>query len=667
MESLQPTGTALLDTALTPEVMPPLAEEIPHGELSPQQIADFSRRFRDDSVYQYRLWRLCSDAVDGFKHYLQSDPSVRGGYEMAHFYRARDISFNITQPLLRTVRAMLAIARPEIGADPGTMSLADIAAAQACSLFWNYDFQRGNYGKKFNAATNICAQYGTAVILTTWVNGDPELLAVTPEYLRAEPGLSDPDDSRFMGVIQIKDKGSLIKRFPDKSEQIRTGPVAQRLTSAWGLFQDMAPDRIEVMEVYTRDGHFYYMLNDSCGTVLEHKLVPPGARPIQMIRYTDVADQWWGMGVVEMMLPAQYAYSAAINQILRNARYMADPKILIPRQSKIRPDAFVAGRAGEKIEYDMKEPSMLTPSPIPQYLAQLAPQMQASGFDSAGIHGVSTGKRMIDIESGAAVNAMANKDAAQLRVTTDNFKFGYEATAKNVLIFRQAYGDPMQTITQFDRYGSGMAQELKVSRLAQNPNVFFEADTLFAMDVEARQTRIMQMMQSNSLPADIGLKALQTNTDPLRPVKNVQDYVDGKKALDAVIVNGFEITDPRGGVDPATGQPLMRKVVKVYPSDNIQMFADVAKEYIRSDEFNAMPLDRQDAVDQYYEYLLGLLTPAAALPPPGQPGSGQAPPPRLSLPPGAPAQPKMPGQVSLPAATAAARAGDKAEGAQGPS
>ena len=143
--------------------------------------------------------------------------------------------------------------------------------------------------------------------------------------------------------------------------------------------------------------------------------------------------------------------------------------------------------------------------------------------------------------------------------------------------------------------------------------------------------------------------------------------VDGKKALDAVIVNGFEITDPRGGVDPATGQPLMRKVVKVYPSDNIQMFADVAKEYIRSDEFNAMPLDRQDAVDQYYEYLLGLLTPAAALPPPGQPGSGQAPPPRLSLPPGAPAQPKMPGQVSLPAATAAARAGDKAEGAQGPS
>jgi hypothetical protein len=137
--------------------------------------------------------------------------------------------------------------------------------------------------------------------------------------------------------------------------------------------------------------------------------------------------------------------------------------------------------------------------------------------------------------------------------------------------------------------------------------VFVESDSLFREDVEARTQRTQQVLQMGGFTGPEALKMMQANRDPLRPQKPIADYVVAKKALAAVIANGFEVQDMRS-VNP-DGSPVMRKTVKFYSNDNFPVFAEVVGQFIRSDEFDAMDLDKQDAVDALYEYLLQMMAP----------------------------------------------------------
>ena len=188
--------------------------------------------------------------------------------------------------------------------------------------------------------------------------------------------------------------------------------------------------------------------------------------------------------------------------------------------------------------------------PLPQYAVQLPASAASALADSTGIHGTSQGKRTPGIVTGRAVDAIVANDEVQFGVTKRNIKKIMERHGRTALLYMQAYYPQEKFIKQFDRYGSAIGTMIRGENLSQDPQVFIEADTLFRDDVEARQQRIMQFAQMGAISPPDAIKLIQDNRDPLRAQKPIADFIAAKRALDAVIRNGFQMQDMRQPVGP---------------------------------------------------------------------------------------------------------------------
>lgn len=604
--------------------------------LKPPEIARMCAQFYSEMAPMQRLWWLCRDVITNFRAYTPSDIVIRAGMEMAYFNRVRDVSFNITLPQYRNASARLEVTLPSWGAVSASDAIEDLMRAAADEQALQYYARRGELPYATMEMIDWGIMFGTSAMLTI-MNGDnlqPEVFG--PDRIRAEPAIAKPEDSRFLAVSRVTTKGQLRQKFPDKQDVIDQAPPPLQQLNWWSGYQRMAPDRIEVLEVYLRSGHWFLMCG-SGGAVLASGWTPQRCMPLEIHKYTAVPFDFWGVGLVEQALPGQYAYSASWNQILTNARLMSNPKILIAHNSGVAPDAFTS-RAGEKVYHRAgMAPQPWQGLPLPQYAVQLPASAASALADSTGIHGTSQGKRTPGIVTGRAVEAVVANDEVQFGVTKRNIKRLLERHGRTALLYMQAYYPESKFIREFDRYGSAIGKMVRSGDLSHDPQVFIEADTLFRDDVEARQQRIMQFAQMGAIqPAD-AIKLIQDNRDPLRAQKPIADYVAAKRALDEVIKSGFEVQDLRQ-TNP-DGTPVMRKTVKFYPNDNFPIFAEVAGQFIRSDEFYALPVDKQDAVDAYYMDILQMMSPNPAPQEGGAapaPGGGGAPAPKMKLPVGAP-------------------------------
>ena len=591
--------------------------------LKPPEIARMCSQFYNEMAPMQRLWWLCRDVITNFRAYTPSDIVIRAGMEMAYFNRVRDVSFNITLPQFRNASARLEVTTPSWGAYAASDAIEDLMRASADEQALDYYCRRGEVPYAVMEMIDWGIMFGTSALLAV-MDGDnlkPEVFG--PDRIRAEPAIAKPEDSRFLAVSRVTTKSQLKQKFPDKEDVINQAPPPLQQLNWWSGYQRMAPDRIEVLEVYCRSGHWFLMCG-SGGAVLASGWTPQRCMPLEIHKYTSVPFDFWGVGMVEQALPGQYAYSASWNQILTNARLMSNPKILIAHNSGIAPDAFTS-RAGEKIYHRAgMAPQAWQGLPLPQYAVQLPASAASALADSTGIHGTSQGKRTPGIVTGRAVDAIVANDEVQFGVTKRNIKKIMERHGRTALLYMQAYYPQEKFIKQFDRYGSAIGTMIRGENLSQDPQVFIEADTLFRDDVEARQQRIMQFAQMGAISPPDAIKLIQDNRDPLRAQKPIADFIAAKRALDAVIRNGFQMQDMRQPVGP-DGMPVMRKTVKFYPNDNFPIFAEVAGQFIRSDEFYALPVEKQDAVDAYYQDILQMMTPAAPGAPESQAASGGAP------------------------------------------
>ena len=613
----------------------------PKPSLTTEQIWKFSRQFRDDSMYLYFLWFTCFDAVTNWRRYTAANTYYRAGAEVAWFNRSRDAAFDITSPMFRTISAVLALDMPVWGADPAVESPGDIAQAEAAKIALRYDWRRGEMTDVYRKMIDIGIITGTSAVLTYMKNGNVAEEAFAPDRIRAEPGIGDPDESRFLAVTRLTTKAELAKLFPDKLGVINNAPRPETLSLERSGWTQLPADRVEVLEAYCRSGHWYLMIGPGPDQILAKGITPNRCMPIEIHRYTEIPGQFFGTGAVEKLLPVQHAFNAGVNQILRNGRQMNNPKWAVNRQSHLDPGALTSTQTGEIVFYDGNAPQQLAVSPMSQYAVEVPNMVQAIGRDSLGVHGVVTGAREVGVVTGAAVNAMTANDKAQFQVTMRDVKKIVQRKGRVHLLYMIDYMPPQQIIHEFDRYGTGMYQQLKVMDLGSDPSVFIEANTLFSSEIEARQTRIMAFVKDGAITPKESLQMLRDNVDPLFSAKPVQDYKEASDALSQVVANGYEFVDPRRPpvMDPVTGEmkPATRKVVTLYATDNFELFADVVKSFMRSPKFNDLSVDRQDDVEKFFLDILDKLAPPPAMPPGPSPASRTP-----SAMPSGPSQPSMP-------------------------
>lgn len=632
--------------------------------LTPKQIADFSDQFLADArSYYYNTWTECINLISDFRRMGGGVVAKASGTSGAmQFLRPRFVNVNIVQPLYRNVTARLAVEQPSCVAIPASPSTEDIVQAQAAEQALKYFWRAADVKKHLTEMIEWMALLGTAGLFTEVVNGvnnpdgtytgDVKVRAISPDRIRAEPGVGNPDDSRFLGITILTTKEALKQQFPDKALIIEQAPTPSMpfgpSTSQFGA--KAAPDRVEVLQAYCRSGHWFTL----CGAeVLASGRVAGDRMPIQIARYTKIPGQFFGMGMVEPNISIQFLFSDTLNQIAQNARMMGNPKVLVEKNSKVPNDAFTS-RVGEIVPYSGTIPTVWVPPPLPAYIQQMPAMLQSYSHDVTGIHTTTSGKRAVGISSGRAIEALTSNDLAQLQSTQDQIVAAVEGMSTTALTFIKAYYPESKVMRAFDQFGKGIFQAISKTDLGDTPELFIEADTLFSATVKDRDQKTLDLLRLGMIDAKDAKKMLSYHLDPMAPLEEVADMQQARTILLDVAAEGYWLIDPTTGlpqVDPLTGQQKARPTI--YPTDNLDVFERVIRDYMRSDAFRALPLESADGVDALYQEVIKMI--AAKMVPPEAKEVNSNGNPRGMGEPGAPPLPQaLPGNIDTTAAADAA-------------
>lgn len=631
--------------------------------LTPKQIAEFSDQFLADTrSYYYNTWLECVNLISDFRRMGTGVVAKAGGNTGAmQFLRPRFVNVNIVQPLYRNVVARLSVEQPSCVVIPASPSTEDIVQAQAAEQALKYFWRAAEVKKHLTEMIEWMALLGTGALFTEVVNGrtegdvftgDVKVRAISPDRIRAEPGVGNPDDSRFLGITILTTKDALKRQFPDKAAIIDQAPVPTMpfgpSTSQFGA--KAAPDRVEVLQAYCRSGHWFTL----CGAeVLAQGRVAGNRMPLQIARYTKIPGQFFGMGMVEPNISIQFLFSDIINQIAQNARMMGNPKIMVEQNSKVANDAFTS-RVGEIIKYSGQAPTVWTPPPLANYIQQMPAMLQSYSHDVTGIHTTTSGKRAVGISSGRAIEALTSNDLAQLQSTQDAITYAVEGMSTTALAFIKAYYPEEKVMRAFDQYGRGIFKAISKTDLGDTPEVFVEADTLFSATVKDRDQKTLDLLRLGMVDAPTAKKMLSYHLDPMAPLEEVADMQHAQTVLMTVADDGYWLLDPATGqpqIDALTGQPKARVVI--YPTDNLDVFERVIRDFMRTDAFRSMDKEAADGVDALYQEVIKMI--AAKMAPPEAKEMNSNGNPKGMGEPGAPPLPQaLPGNMDTTAAADAA-------------
>ncbi len=349
--------------------------------------------------------------------------------------------------IYRNMLARLSMAYPSMTVLPAGDSVEDIIKAQASETalrwYWHSAEMRDVLTKMIEWLL-ICGNAG----LHTYYDPEDKTVkteAISPYDMFFEPGAINSEEARWCAIRHIVHRKDLQASYPEYADFIAsaktelntmTSQMQKNVSATQGY--DLK-DRVEVFEIYHKDGYTGMLLADKW---LYKGRWPDGTMPLQFVSYTRMPGRLWGTGLIEPLLELQVLYNRGRSQIIENAELMGNPKWLVPKTAGLSKNALSSSRPGEKVMYNANSgpaPQQVPAAPIPQYVVNNIKQISAEMLDVAGIHSTSLGKRAIGIESGAAIEALSGKDMQQLQVTQDNIERTVRNSAEIILTLMKAF------------------------------------------------------------------------------------------------------------------------------------------------------------------------------------------------------------------------------------
>lgn len=570
------------------EVMDAPAQDDSASDFS--EVPDISGEIQEalnlSSIFRSK-WDRCLEYVRGNQNIAYN--SVTQQYNTAKASRKLDsVVINQLLPLYRNVSARLATAYPSMAVLPASATTDDMLKSQSSELMLRYFWNADGMQEKFKTLVQWLTTIGNVAFHERY---DAEKDVVTVEVLEGykilfEPYATCPEESEWVCIRRFVRKKDAQRAFPKFKSVIEENEGGEPKRT-YGP-QSVPRGRVELHEIYFRDGMHVIMMN---GTVLWKGEMQTSEIPIQWIRYTEIPGFLYGLGLLEPALEIQDIINQLESQVLLNAKLMSNPKVMIPVEGKVAPNAFSA-KEGEKVLYEggaAGKPTAWQHAPIPSYVIDQIPFLQSACLDVAGIHSVSLGKRPIGASSGKALDALSDNDLSQLQLTQQNIEHATQLMATRVLELMQKYYTEGKSIRMLDATGSVVWRELHAERLCSDPEVFLEAGSLFRSEAEDRDARTMDLLKAGLITPEEAKTCLSFRTMPLDISAKLMSMQHAKEVLEACAVLGAP--------------------VEVYPTDDLVTFEKVWSQYMQSSDFYKLPKPNQEAVAQGYKLVINLLHP----------------------------------------------------------
>lgn len=309
--------------------------------------------------------------------------------------------------------------------------------------------------------------------------GDVAIEVDTPFDISIEPGVKSIYDSRWALATRSKPLGWVLDRWPEVkdnlcSKQPRHGffaNIMRRITDAFGGASDdenhvpvyefwLRPDKNpRNTDKWRKQGMYLVVVGDQVVEGPDRFPYKHGLLP--WVEFTDGFCPGVGANgptMVRQLRPTQNAYNQTWSMKIENARLMGRPKVLVPSSCNV-PDNCFTSEPGEVVTFDQNVPGvrpefMFARETDPRSFEEMLNRALKDCENITAQHEASRGLVPTGVESGVALQQLAEQDETMLAPLTERLEGGIEVVARMVLHL-------------FKEFGANRERELTLSRGAE--------------------------------------------------------------------------------------------------------------------------------------------------------------------------------------------------------
>jgi hypothetical protein len=589
------------------------------GDDTPDFPVNFNKELtetRDGRSSIERIWDVCGLLIEGHQNLHLIKGGTKSKYQQGFASRYGEITkrsvfvFNRILSPYRFLVSRLSVVYPSVGVSPAGTSYDNVIKASVSEEVLRWYWSAQSMERKWHALIRWLVRCGNGGLHAYW---SPELKEVVTKVVSPydffwEDGVMDPHESEWYAVRSLYKRDKLKKAYPEHAQLIGKSSVVSFDPASI----EPPKDRVEVFDVYFRDGRHGILFGSTWLWKGTYPKLPHGIMPAVPVRYTIVQGVPYGIGAVQNVIDPQLIYNRKANQITDGLERYSDPKVLIERGSEVESTAFHA-RGSEKIFYDGPHaPTYLHGPGVNEQAMRDLLRIDGEIGDIMGIHSTSLGKTAKNVSSGAHVDALTENDVGQLQMTQEEIERAAEDHASVVLAIQKKYYTENRSIRMFDEaMGRFVFRELKGTDIVDVPEVFVEGGSMFRDGIIERRQKVLALVEAGVMTieeaaVEVALGTRNKNRlKKLRAMRHSVEMVEGAR-------KGYEVV--------------------VLPSDDLEVLEEVAREFMQEEPFYDLSEENQKNIvsilTQIYEIrALGGLEAIAA---PKQGTPQQAVPPALA-------------------------------------
>lgn len=366
---------------------------------------------------------------------------------------------------------------------------------------------------------------------------------------------------------------------------------------------------------------------------------------IHKLAYAVDADSDRDMGLVRHLIDAMRTYEDAINKLIEWKNLALIPQMMGPRNSMN--GIVITEQPGAKFEYRGSTAPQWRPTPpVPRELFEIAQNAKEDLYKIAAQNEIPP-----QIEAGKAIVAYTERDEARRGDFLRNLADIYASVARSDLYLVQRHYSDQRLVKIKGHFGfesipdfrgadllnqtdvrvypesiqpktkAGIAQEAQnLLQVGAITPLQYKVQIKGGMGVSLADSYLYDLERANTVIQAIRkglfLEMPQRPALPEEKMQQVPDPLTGQMVEQPIME---PVANPDGSpiLDPATGQPAMKQIEMVpgwmpRPFDDLDVHEAVVSNWMKVAEFNALPLEGQEAAGLYYSALQDLKAKAAA-------------------------------------------------------
>lgn len=616
-------------------------------------VQDQHKRCKNDRLVVERQWYINLAFYMGRQNVRVANTAASStGFRLmtppAPPWRVRMV-VNKIRPTVRTMVAKVTSQKPKFVVVPATTEDNDQSAARVAEQILEAEYSAKNVKRVLRRAewwTVIC---GSSFIKCYWnpsaVDNDSQQIGdiviepVTPFHIYVPDLLEEDLENQPYVIHQSMKDPDWVERVYGKKVSASTTRGANDILedsflSMVGAQTASSKSQVLMLEVWIKPGN-KLLPKGGLVTVVGDQIV----QVIEQYPYTHLefpfakldavqSGKFYGVSVVEDMIPIQREYNRTRSQIIEAKNLMSKPKLLAPEGS-INPNQITT-EPGQVVLYrqGFDKPTPMPAAPLPSHVLNEVQQLQQDMDDVSGQHEISRGQNPSQVTAATALSYLQEQDDTKLSDTVSSLEEGVEKLGRHILAHVSQFWTTERTVQIVGADGSFDAQVYKGSAIGGNLNVRVEAGSALPQSKAAKQAFVMDLIKMS--------------------------VIEPQKALEMLDLGGIErvyedyLTDVRHGqrenIKMAAGEQ-----VEPNDFDNHAIHIDAHNKFRKGQEYESLPDEIKAIFQQHCDLhyvAMGLkaapgmaLMPQAPMgePPVGNPGAPGGGPPQLEQ--GAPAGP----------------------------